>query len=326
MKKRSILYRMTGIVMALSVLSGCGQEKKPTSSEAIELLEPVTASANIEKVARRDLYDYETFVGVICPETEVYSFEDNVTFSHFTKYPGESVEAGEVLAYADSTALSEEIEQMEETLEELTEVYEDDLKRLAEQISAIQDIIDTKAEWATIAIGQEEQLMKEISFLELDIAELYGQIDARKALYDLDYSYYSGHLEALKAEGTKISVRSKEAGVIVALGDYDHGNWISEGSGVVAIADESVKRMRCEYITPDELEEAADVYAVIDGKRYEVEYIPYEQEEYESALLAGKTLYSTSVIVDPADDVEFGAQVAIALIHEAERDALSDPV
>jgi len=326
MKKRSILYRMTGIVMALSVLSGCGQEKKPTSSEAIELLEPVTASANIEKVARRDLYDYETFVGVICPETEVYSFEDNVTFSHFTKYPGESVEAGEVLAYADSTALSEEIEQMEETLEELTEVYEDDLKRLAEQISAIQDIIDTKAEWATIAIGQEEQLMKEISFLELDIAELYGQIDARKALYDLDYSYYSGHLEALKAEGTKISVRSKEAGVIVALGDYDHGNWISEGSGVVAIADESVKRMRCEYITPDELEEAADVYAVIDGKRYEVEYIPYEQEEYESALLAGKTLYSTFVIVDPADEVEFGSLVAIALIHEAERDALSVPV
>ncbi len=326
MKKRSLLYRMTGIVMALSVLSGCGQAEKQTGSEFIELIEPVTASANIEKVARRDLYEYETFLGVICPETEVYAFDGDVTFSHFTKFPGETVEAGEVLAYADSTQLMEEIEQMEETLEGITEAYEDDLESLTEQITEKQSLIDTKTEWATIAISQEERLMQEVALLEVELEALYGQSDARKALYELDYSYYSQHLEELKAEGIKISIKADASGVIVALGDYDNGNWIGDGSGVVAVADESVKRMRCEYITPDELSEAEDVYAVVDGKRYEVEYIPYEQEEYESALLSGETLYSTFVIVDPADEVEFGSLVAIALIHEAERDALSVPV
>lgn len=326
MKKRSILYRMTGIILALSVLSGCGQKTKATSSEKIELIEPVTASANIEKVARRNLYEYETFAGVICPETEVYTFSDDVTFSHFEKFPGEQVYAGDVLAYADSTQLMEEMEQMQESLDAITESYEADLKVLAEQIEDVEAEIARREEWMKTALGEAERLTREIAFLELDLQALNDQCAARKALYDLDYNYYAGHLEELSAEGTKVSIRAKESGVVVALGDYDNGNWVGESSGVVAVADESVKRMRCEYITQDELSEAADVYAMIDGKRYEVEYIPYEQEEYESALLAGKTLYSTFVIVDPADEVEFGALVAIALIHEVERDALSVPV
>ncbi len=218
MKKRSLLYRMTGIVMALSILGGCGQEQKQTGSESIELIEPVTASANIEKAARRDLYEYETFLGVICPETEVYTFEDNVTFSHFEKFPGEQVNTGDVLAYADSTQLIEEMEQMEESLDAITETYEADLKVLADQIEELEAEIARLEEWMTIALGETERLTREIAFLELDLQALYARCDARKALYELDYNYYAGYLEELAAEGTKVSIRADESGVIVALG------------------------------------------------------------------------------------------------------------
>ena len=326
MKKQSLRYRMTAIAAVLAVLTGCGRTETPVGSESIELLDPIHASANTEKAAFRHLYEYETFMSVVYPKTETYAFGKDVTFDHFVRFPGESVAAGDILAYADNTALAQQTEQIEETLEELQDAYEADLKELLRRIEEKQILIDQKNEWAAIALGEADTIGQEVALLELELEGIYHEYESRQQLYELDYTYYAEKLAVLREEETQIAVTASAPGVIAAIGEYEKGDRIEEDTAVIAVADDSEKRIRCDYISQEELDEAARVYAVVNGERYEVEYIPYEAEEYRSIVLSGKAAESQFIIADPENKIEYGSLAVLTLIYEEMPDALSVPV
>lgn len=326
MKKSRVLYKITGIALALSVLSGCAKTESKTGSEAIELLEPVNASEKMEKAAYRNLYEYETFVGVVYPETETYAFDGSVTFSHFAKFPGEQIVSGEILAYADNTSIQEQIAQTKEALQELSEVYEEDLTQLQEQIDHKQTLIMEKAAFIETTGDESGMLRQELEILKLELQGLYDTYENRKQLYELDCAYYTEPLLQLQEQETNISIRADQSGTVVALGDYEKGDWIGEDTSVIAVADDSVKYVRCDYISQTELEEASRIYAVINGKNYEVEYVPYDKEEYRSIVLAGKAAQSQFIILDPEKEIAFGSLAVITLIHQEAKGALSVPV
>ena len=75
-----LLPTFLAAAMTVAALTGCGNEKQPADSEAITLLDPVTASANTEKAAYRSLYDYQTYSGTVYPGMTEYSFAQDVSF------------------------------------------------------------------------------------------------------------------------------------------------------------------------------------------------------------------------------------------------------
>lgn len=318
-------YQLGAAVMACVFLTGCGRTTQSAGSANIELLDPVQASDNVEKAQYRHLYEYDTCMGVVYPDTGCYAFSTDVTFDHFARFPGEYVEAGEVLAYADDTALVKQEEQLEETLEGLRESYENDLKELEDRIEEKQTLIDQKREWAQIAQG-EESVLEQIETLELELAGINSEYENRQQLYTLDCDYYTAQLEELREQGTQTTVTASRSGVVAALGEYQKGDWIPADTAVVATADESAKRIRCDYITEEEFDQAARVYAVVNGEQYEVEYIPYEAEEYRRIVMTGKIAYARYELKDPENRISYGAMAVLVIIHEEEAEALSVPV
>lgn len=326
MRKYHIRYQLSAALMACVFLAGCGKTAELSGSESIELLDPVQASDNVEKAQYRHLYEYDTYMSVVYPDTETCAFAADVTFDHFAKFPGEYVEAGEVLAYADDTALAEQEEQIGDILKELRESYEDDLKELTDRIEEKQAQIDQKKEWAEIAKGEAESLAEEIEVLELELSGINNEYENRQQLYTLDSEYYTKQLEEIQKKGIQTTVVASKSGVVAALGEYQKGDWVAEDTPVVAIADESVKKIRCDYLAEEEIEEAARVYAVVNGEQFEVTYIPYEPEEYRSIVMSGKIAYSHYELKDPDNRVSYGALAVLVVVHEEEENALSVPV
>ena len=323
MTKKQLYKGFLSISLILAICAGCGKAAKETDSSSIELIDPVNATANIEQAAYRDLYKYETFMGVVNPKITTYAFEDSMTFSHYEKFPGQEVTEGDVLAYGDETSVAESISNMEEKLEELLENHQKELADLTEQIEAKKETIADKKERAQIVIAETERLNHQVSILELELSGLNELYATKQALYELDYNYYNEQLTELTAQGKNVVIKAEAEGTVAALGGYSKGYKVGAGTAVISLLDESEKSIRVEYLTEEELDKASRYFVSVNGKNYDVEYVPYEHEEYESLILAGKTLYSTFIIDDPQNEIAFGSLAVLTVIHEEVKQCLS---
>ena len=57
------------------------------------------------------------------------------------------------------------------------------------------------------------------------------------------------------------------------------GTFVRAGSSVVALATDGDVLITCDYISEKTAQRLHDYYALVDGERYELEYIPYTKKE-----------------------------------------------
>lgn len=320
-----LLPTFLAAAMTVAALTGCGNEKQPADSEAITLLDPVTASANTEKAAYRSLYDYQTYSGTVYPGMTEYSFAQDVSFYGYEQFPGEEVTRGEIIATADNKSIQNEIESLEETIEQLDETYADQMEELDRHIATAQEELQDTRDWAAIAIGDADRLGRQIAEQEIEVNGMLRDRAEKTDLYELDSAYYHMRLNALREEQQEEQIEAGAGGVVVSIGDYTEGDGIQAKSPVVAVADTSQKLVKCEYFAQSKIEDMKRIYAMIDGVQYNVTYIPYAPGEYGNLLARGETAYSYFAIEDPDNVVEFGSLVAVVMIKDEVADCLSVP-
>ncbi len=327
MRKMDRFKKALTLCLAAVMLTGCGEkapEDKITSAD-IELINPVNAVANTEIVTYKDMYQYKTYTGVVYPEVYEYAFEKNVSFSQFLKFPGETVKKGEVLVKAENTSLQKQIESSQEALENMDEQYASDIENYDEQIADKQETIDEKDYRARIVIGEAEMLRRQISFYELEIKVLERKKEERTALYNLERGKLAESLDTMLKDKKQETLISVCDGTVAAIGDYSEGDNVSAEVSVIAVANEDKKIVKCEYIAEKNVNDAARVFYMADGKQYNVTYIPYEESEYNSLVAKGATLVSTFVIDDPDDELSFGEHGIITLIEKEIKDCVAVP-
>ena len=96
---------------------------------------------------------------------------------------------------------------------------------------------------------------------------------------------------------------TKTAGEIVACNYFANGDIIAKDTPLLAVGDTSVKVLNTEYISKSKITKALDVYAVIDGKRYEIQYENMEPEEYQQLVDSNENIHTTFILKDPNDEV-----------------------
>ncbi|MDD7333142.1 MAG: efflux RND transporter periplasmic adaptor subunit [Lachnospiraceae bacterium] len=289
--RQIIAVLMAGI---MATLSGCGNSASEEASASIELLEPVNAASNTELAAYRDFYDYKVVAGTVYPYVQEYSFDQGVVLTAYENAPGETVEKGSVLVKADDTSVQQQIDAMEKNIEKLTQSYE-----------------DTQDSFAT-GNGQSQE--------ELEMAKRHSE-----ELYQLDLEYNSSCLERLKQKQVSYQLTSGMSGTIVSTGAYMPGTYVEAGTPLVAVADDSQKLLKCEYINKTDVAKCEDLYAFIQGKRYEVTYQPYEQAAYDKIIAEGNVAYSTFVIDDPGNEIKQGEFAVLTLVYSRMKQVLSIP-
>ncbi|MBQ7933398.1 MAG: hypothetical protein IJ327_01230 [Lachnospiraceae bacterium] len=338
MKKLISILLSLGLVASLA---GCSNaEVVVDTPDAVTLVEPVNAAVSSEVAAHRNLYSNTVYSAYILPYVVEYSFDENVTFDSYGAFPGEKVKKGDVLIYSDSEKIEDQIEKMEEKIKAQEESHAEYLEDTAEEIIKLMDAAnywkDGKESYD--ALGDKtyaEAGITEWEYTQLRKASGYYATQAHKllmkqqeqeqniALYELDHNYNLSQLKKLQAQSKECKIIADMDGYVVSITGLSQGNNISKDQAVVAVGDTTKKIIKCDYINKSTAEKAEEMYAFIDGKRYEVEYQPMDTEEYNRLTAQSEKIYTTFIVNDPDDEIAVGDFAVINVMDKRKLNVLS---
>ncbi len=275
------------------LFSGCGQQE---SQPAPELIDPVDATEEQYYAERRDLYVMNSYEAAVLPYLEELSFAGSGTVSRIYVSMGEQVEEGQLLA-------------------QLSNGLEEEYERLQKQLKTMRE---------------DNAYNNRIAEIELEKAGLLGQDTGRQEL-QLRHTRELQELEEgrllKKIEETEIRLAANRlvapfAGTVAGIA-VDQGGFASEGSPVIALADESQRYIYCNYVGKQEIEACHRYYAISGKGEYELEYLPYSAKELVAISLTGEKLMSKFRVKDP--EIQLGDYAVVCLISNYRENVVSVP-
>ena len=275
------------------MFSGCGQQEGP---EVPELMDPVDATEEQYYAERRDLYVISSYDAAVLPYIEELSFSGSGKVERIYVGIGQQVKEGDLLAEL-SNGLDEEYERLQKQLETMREnnAYNN---RIAE--------------------------------IELEKAGLLGQDTGRQELQ----LRHSKELQELEEKRLLETIRETEArlagnrltapfeGTIAGIA-VEQNDFVSEGSPVFALADESEKYIQCDFVSDKEIRQCHSYYAVSGKGEYELEYLPYSASELVAVSFTGEKLKSRFRVKDP--EIRIGDYALVCLISNYRENVISVP-
>lgn len=347
---KKIISVVLSLGLALS-FSGCGQGAQAVSGEIPELLEPVGVAQNYEEAAVRTLYDATVYSAMVCPEVKEYEAERSMSFEEYDAFPGETVKKGQRLLHGNTKNIDDSIEQLEKSIADMEESYQEFLteknKELAESRSdrdyngkIVENLEDSRPEqYQTDAETGEQKVTSEYTqweqqYVKYDalhhiaaqsVMELEEAVRERTELYELDHAYNLAQLEYLRQDRKDLTLTAATGGVASSMQFFTTGDWISTGQSIVSVCEPEKKQLRCEYISRSTVTKAEDVYALVDGKRYEVEYQVLETEEYQRLQEQNGAVYSTFYVETGEEEISQGSYAVIVIVKKTAKDVLTVP-
>lgn len=330
---------------------GCGEETAALSEDIPELLEPVGVAQSFEYAAVRTLYNAKVYPAMVCPEVQEYAAESSMSFEDYDAFPGETVKKGQRLLHGNTENIDNSIEQLEKSIADMEESYQEFLTEqqdaLAESKRArtdngnvVRSLEETKPEQYQIneETGQQEETEAyqqwQWQYIKFDaqyhtamqsVMELEEAIKERTELYELDHAYNLAQLEYLRQDRKALTLTAAAGGVASSVQFFTTGDWIGSDDNIISVCDPDKKQLRCEYISRSNVTKAEDVYAIVDGKRYEVEYQVLEAEEYQRLQEQNGTVYSTFYIKEGDEEIQQGSYAVIVIVKQTARDVLTVP-
>jgi len=340
---RKIISLSLVLCIGAAVLTGCG-EHPAEPEDVIELHEPKAGdevAVNTEPAAYRNLYNAEIYDATVYPYVEEYCYESGQKFGSYGALVGDTVEKGDPLVYADNEAVSRRIEAMEEKLRTMTEDYEEYRAESEEfiaqregELEDLQEILENmeESEPAENVVGSDGQSAEnpehtawwkeyrkwegQYNNKELSMETRKEALRQRTELYTLDAEYYQAQLQKLKAQAQEGVLYSQISGKVVAMADYVPGDSIRAGVPVAAVGDLERKYIKCSsYISKYARQRLADLYVVVNGRRYE---ITYEEN--------GDKAYSWFSLADGDEEIAVGDVAVVVLMRDIREHVLTVPV
>ena len=321
MRKFYIANRILPLACALVLLTGCGADGTVGEGKEIALKDPVTVAVNSEKAQVRTIRDAKIYTGFVFPETEEYGFGDAANVSGTAVYPGDEVKTGDVLVTSDISNVQNNIDKTVKKFEEYTEEYDNYVSAQKTLLAELQQKMNSgvsSTEYRILAYKKEA---------------LEREMEEKKRLYELDYEYGQTYIEQMKEAMTLNSVSSEMDGMVVAIGgvktDRNHfGPYLASynagwGDAVVAVADTGKLHIKCTYLAKNVINKAQEIYALINGQRVEVEYVPMSTDEYDEIKERNGNVYTTFNFVNVPADVEVGDFVCIILVNDINENVVS---
>lgn len=143
----------------------------------------------------------------------------------------------------------------------------------------------------------------------------------RSRLYELDHAYLLDQLQELLEKKNQHILTSSMSGEVAAF--RGEGSRVRGGDAVVAVADSGRKLLKCDYINSAAVEQAADIYALIDGVRYEVAYQAIPTSVYNQMVYNNETVRTTFTLLDAGDEVAVGREAVIVYDRRAYESTLT---
>lgn len=340
MRHKRILAAVLSSALLAASLAGCGEGPGALRKDDMELLEPAGVGEACEAAVRRNLYDAKVYGGTVCPYTEEYSLGRTMQFDSYAALPGDYVKKGQVLIRSNTEDLSDRIEKQEKWLAENEENHQEYLKEMNETLEKYR--ADEKFWGQAVENWAKEKPEGDDEFYQKwsEDARFYDSryrnaligrqkteeaIRQKSELYEMDQEYNRLLLSRLRRERNESTVLSGMKGVVLNIQFLDQDAWMFADYPMVAVADPDRKCVKCDYVSKNDINTAERLYAMIDGRAYEVEYEPMETEEYNRLAEKNGKVYTTFYLPEEAADTELGKYVAIVLVRESRENVLTVP-
>ncbi len=308
--------------------------------EEPELIDPVGSIVRYVPAEFREISRVTTCQGIVCPDTTEYPYESARLFGNYGVLPGESVQPGDRLFYGAEDSVEDQIDAIEEENADLLADFTNYASDAAVDISkakkseyeaaqAYQDMCAFAPEedspwyagWAK-GVMPAERAAKQAKGAREKLEQAFKE---RQEQFDLQYAYNEKRIDRLRQENTAAGVSSPTDGVVVASAYHLPGDRITEGDPILAIGHPEEKEILCEYVSKSVVNKAEDLYALVEGKRYEVQYEVMEPEEYRRRKQKEVEVYTTFHLIDPSDEVSPGQYAVIVVVEERLTNVLCVP-
>ncbi len=308
------------------------------SSEEIELLEPVGSMAFYDVVQYRDICKAKVYSSVCVPAVTEFAYATEAPFDTYGKLPGDSVNSGDVVVYGNTGSVDEEIENLTDEINKKIRDYEDAVTDLQEDIYDARKVeyeasvpymenISNKPDasspfydtWTKFSMPIEGTYKSAV----LSREQIEQALKEKQELFALELEYDQGRLLRMAENVNEAQITTNKDGTVVAIGTYTSGDYIPKNTNVIAIGDMQTKVLHTEYISKADADRAADIYAVVDGKRYEVTYKVMEDGEYAALIKQNGVVYSTFFLHDPEGEVPIGKLVSLIVVEDSRENVLA---
>lgn len=299
MKKKLTAAVLAGIL----VLSGCGESAEVAVTPTPELIAPISVKEEVAVAQRRDIYTVSSFPAKIIPHIEEAVFEKGGSFGNFYVEIGDEVLEGQTIASLDVGGQEYSYRSLVDRYNSVlgTNEYNNRLAEIDIEIAKLKGLDTTKLEM-DLRHKKEIQVLEEEPLLA-KIAQARSGLDAN-------------------------TVKAPISGKVVALANLWGYAAVSENTAAVAIADESKYVVSCEYINTTKLGKAERIYALINGKEYDVEYNPTAEDKLTYWQLNKSTMQSTFNLlgVGAEDQIKIGDYAMICMVSDYRSQVISIPI
>ncbi|MDO4739738.1 MAG: efflux RND transporter periplasmic adaptor subunit [Eubacteriales bacterium] len=300
------------LICACLALSGALAE-----GEAPALLEPAGVELDYAAATVMDLYTVTPYAASVVPHTEDLSFTVDGVVAKVHVHLGSSVRAGDALITLDEEDL---LEQEAELAEELD--YTRRLHANANELAQIDIRIQTlEMEQMKKAGASEAELIR----AETDVEMLRLKLRQTQQEQAVAVSALEEELAGLRGKIGKNVLCAPYDGVIVSIANLREDYGVTAYDTVIRIADESRLHLSGEFVTQNTVKSAHEVYALINGQKYALEYLPADMSEHLSAVFAGVPLRSEFNIEGDLTELACGDYAAVCVVTGYVEDALSIP-
>lgn len=325
------LVVLTGLLFAM-LIGGCGSKQKETIPE---LEEPAASNASYRQVTYGNIGTTNVLLGTAVPKEYGQAYEANVTVTKILVEPGDTVEKGDVLAYADVDEASASRKAKQQELSHENTVYELNQKinqlqqdKLANQQKQ-QDTAENNIQDAAGNNIQEEDNMQESATenntQETEAEDITSQIAVlqENSRYDTKLHEYRvqklneeiAALDALIADGT---LKANHSGEVVYTKSLTVSRNAGTGENVVVVADTEDLAIELKDVTVQnyKYKDVPEKYMLQSGER-----VPVTEREYstDELVLAKINNNYPNVLIEKPEGVELKAGELYPIYFEEKR-------
>lgn len=265
-------YTKTALCLVVLLLcNGCGKKQ---TADVPELVEPVAVNASYRPVEYGSIGKITVCSGTVVPKDYCHFYEANVEISDIVVEVGDTVEAGDVLAYADVDAARESLQEYQNQL-----AYENTVYEINQQLSTLRQ--DKLSYQRTQAQTETEEETEDVTDYDTQIA-----IEQENTYYDtLLHQYRVANLneaiarqQAIVEDGT---LRARHGGQVTYTKNLADGLTAGANENIVVVSDLSDVHIELTdtNIQEYEFDKYEVKYIMIAGEKVAVTEDGYSSEE-----------------------------------------------
>ena len=301
MKKVIIMLASLAII-----LCGCAAEIAP----APELLTPVGSLMDTTAAEMGVIEEVEVYEAAVTPEYHELYFTHDARIGNIPVMLGDEVKKGDVLIEMDISAINSAIAALESE--------RDSLVSAGEYAKAIYDI--------------------DMEIFALELKKLSGDaaydMETDMAIYEMEYQNEcetrAERLAAIGAEIEELALNLEDTSLVspcdgrVTYITTSRNSTVGAYDTVCVVTDDNSLTLKSDFIAPAIISTAAEMYAVMDGERFEITPLQINEDEYSRAALR-KVSYLTDFDAELPEGAKAGDTCVVYVVAWRTEDVLRVP-